>query len=110
MNKKWIIGILLSVMLIFALAYTFWDCIMYRVLVAQDQVQAMQEIQVTPNVTTAQKAFIPKNYGRVVGVENVGKSTMLWLEAANGTIRRVQVSFWKDDIILDDKVVIIERR
>ena len=110
MKSKLLIVLAFLVGLGCGLVYSFWEQITYAALNAQDHVQVMQEIEVVPNVTTAQKAFIPKHYGKVIGMENVGKATMMWLEAANGTIRRVQVSFWEDEIILDDKVVVIERR
>ena len=74
------------------------------------QMQDMREVSVRPNTSAATKAAIPTYYGRMAGVEAVGKATMLWFEGADGTIRRVHVSFWEDEIILDDQVVIIPRR
>ncbi len=108
-SKKLFVGLLI-LLVIAAMMYTIKINIRSNAVSADEQIQAMQEIQITPNITSADKAYIPQNYGRFVGLENVGKSTMLWFEAANGTIRRVQVSFWEKDIILDDKVVTIERR
>ena len=74
------------------------------------QLQNMQEVSVGPNTSAATTAAIPTYYGHMVGVEAVGRATMLWFESADGTIRRVHVSFWKDEIILDDQVVTIPRR
>ena len=108
-SKKLFVGLIILV-IIGAMMYTIKINIRQNTAAADEQIQAMQEIAVTPNATNADKAFIPQSYGKLVGIENVGKSTMLWFEAANGTVRRVQVSFWEKDIILDDKVVIIERR
>ena len=74
------------------------------------QLQEMQEVSVRPNVPDAGQAAIPSDYGRMVGVEAVGKATMLWFEGADGTIRRVHVSFWEEEISLDDQVIAIPRR
>ena len=71
--------------------------------------QQMTDVSVTPNLPGAAQAGVPRAFGALRGVENVGRSTMLWFEAADGTIRRVQVSFWEDEIILDNQAVTIER-
>jgi len=73
-------------------------------------VQLMEEIEIMPNLQDAEKAIIPAEYGALKGVENVGSSTMLWFESSDGTIRRINVSFWEDEIILDNRVVVINRR
>ena len=110
MNSKKLFAGFLILAVIGAMMYTIQINIRHNTASADEEIQAMQEIPVSPNATNADKAFIPQSYGKLVGIENVGKSTMLWFEAANGTVRRVQVSFWEKDIILDDKVVVIERR
>ena len=79
-------------------------------LTAQEKYQKMSEINVNPNIPEAGKAIIPENFGELKGIENVGRSTMLWFESRDGTIRRVNISFWEDEIILDDLVVVIKRR
>ena len=110
MQLKWfIVGAIIIIVAAVSL-YIFNEKAIINSLNADDQIQAMQEISVVPNVTTAQKAYIPQSFGKVVGVENVGKATMIWFEAANGTVRRVQVSFWENEVILDDKVLAIRRR
>lgn len=72
--------------------------------------QVMTEMPVSPNLNDAGSAGIPRHYGQLRGLENVGRSTMLWFEADDGTIRRVQVSFWDDEVILDDQAVTIRRQ
>ncbi|MFC1562963.1 hypothetical protein ACFL4Z_02830 [candidate division KSB1 bacterium] len=77
---------------------------------AQQHYQKMSEVKIKANMLNDVKAVIPENYGKLRGVENIGRSTMLWFESEDGTIRRVNLSFWEDGIILDDLVVVIERK
>ena len=77
---------------------------------AQEKYQNMSEVSVNPNVSDAVRAVIPESYGELKGIENVGRSTMLWFESKDRTIRRVNLSFWEDEIILDNLVVVIKRR
>ncbi len=76
---------------------------------AQQNYQKLSEIKVKSNVLNNIQAMIPEKYGELKGIEGVGKSTMLWFESEDGIIRRINLSFWEDEIILDDLVVTIER-
>ena len=76
---------------------------------AQQNNQKLLEVKVKSNVLDNVQAMIPENYGEIKGVESVGKSTMLWFESEDGTIRRMNLSFWEDEIILDNLVVTIKR-
>ena len=77
---------------------------------AQQNHQKLSEIIVKSNVLNDVKAVVPEDYGELKGIENVGRSTMLWFESEDGTIRRINLSFWENEIILDDLVVVIERK
>ena len=69
------------------------------------QVQTLSETVVSPNLAGVGQAIIPDHYGRLVSVESVGRSTMLWFQADTGVIRRMQLSFWEGEVILDNNAL-----
>ena len=100
--------IILIIILLIVNIYTIFSH--HPQLNAQQNYQKMSEIKIKSNTLDNVKAVIPESYGKLKGIESVGRSTMLWLESDDGTIRRVNLSFWEDGIILDDLVVVINRK
>ena len=99
------------IFLFIVLLVNFYVVFFYtNLVIAQQKYQKMSEMKVSPNIRNAGLAIIPESYGSLKGVENVGKSTMLWFESKDGTIRRVNLSFWENEVILDDVAIVIERK